>query len=275
MEALGHQAGAIRFVYPRFTRPVSVTGGECRLDCAHCGGHYLRHMTSLADIDGANADPSSSWLVSGGCTPEGQVPLTPHLDRLRALKGDRRFNLHTGLIDAAGIDALAGLADQVSFDFAGDDATIREVYGLDKTVEDYVACYKQLRLRCRVMPHICIGLHGGEIRGEYRAMELIRDIGADGLTFIIFIPTRGTRFADRRPPDSGAVVNLLTEARQLFPDIPLHLGCMRPGGSYRVEIDEQAVRLGLDSIVNPTPGAVKLAESLGLVITRGEECCAL
>lgn len=266
---------SITFAYPVRTQAISVTGAECRLNCAHCGGHYLRHMKPLAEVKSEQDIRGKSCLISGGCTADGKVPVAGYADKLAAVKNGRRLNFHVGLIDAAGIERIASIADAVSFDFIGDDTTIREVLGLSKTVEDYVTCYRRLRQRCRVMPHICIGLHGGAIKGEYKAMELLQAEGADGLTFIIFTPTKGTRFSECKPPAMQEVVEVLTYARQAFPRLPLHLGCMRPGGRYRSELDQWAVRLGVNTIVNPAPGAVRLAGDLGLAILRTEECCVL
>ncbi len=265
----------IRFAYPEYTKPVSVTGTTCELNCAHCGGHYLKHMKPLDTIANAGADTSASWLVSGGCQADGAVPVEKHIARLAELKQNRRFNMHVGLVSHAAIEQLATVADCVSFDFVADNATIREVFGNSRTTEDYVACYQALRRKVKVMPHICIGLKGGEISGEYHALELLQELGAEALTFIVFIPTRGTRFADRQPPNLVETARLLSHARLTFPDIPLHLGCMRPSGRYREELDKWAVRIGFDTIVNPVPAAVTLAERLGLTLTRGEECCVL
>lgn len=269
-----HFPPLICFAYPHKTKTISVTGAECQLNCAHCGGHYLKHMTPLAAVE-ADTELGSSCLVSGGCTAAGKVPVSQHLSALSAIKGERRFNLHVGLVADEEIAGLAKIADQISFDFVGDDDTIREVFGLNSKVEDYVRCYTKLKEVNRVMPHICIGLHGGEIRGEYRALELLQQLGVEGLTFIIFTPTRGTRFAQCQPPAIAEVVKLMAEARRHFPAVPIHLGCMRPGGRYRSEIDQWAVRAGVNTIVNPVPDAVRLAEKLGLTVVRGEECCAL
>lgn len=266
---------AITFSYPVQTQAISVTGTECNLNCAHCGGHYLKSMKPLADVKTERDIRGKSCLISGGCTAEGKVPVADYADKLAAVKNGRRLNLHVGLIDAGEMERIAAIADAVSFDFIGDDATIHEVLGLPKTVEDYVACYRQLRRRCRVMPHICIGLHGGIIKGEYEAMECLKTEGTDSLTFIIFTPTKGTRFSDCKPPELTAVIEVLTHARQAFPRIPIHLGCMRPGGRYRKDIDTWAVRLGVNTIVNPAPDAVRLAQSMGLTILRTEECCVL
>jgi uncharacterized radical SAM superfamily protein len=264
---------AIRFAYPRNTRPVSVTGAACELNCAHCGGHYLKHMRPIESMTAA--DPSPSWLVSGGCQADGAVPIAEHLDRLAELKQGRRYNMHVGLVGEAEIERLAGVADCVSFDFVADQATIREVFGSDRTVGDYIRCYQALRSRVQVMPHLCIGLNGGRLCGETRALELLQQLGAEAITLIVFMPTRGSRFADRKPPGLSETAQVLTQARLMFPDIPVHLGCMRPGGRYREELDQWAVRIGVNSIVNPAPAAVALAERLGMTITRKEECCVL
>jgi len=183
------------------------------------------------------------------------------------------MNWHVGLIQEMDLLAIAPYTDIVSFDFVGDDETIREVYGLDCTVADYVRTYQMLRRYTRVIPHITIGLRGGVIGHEYPAMDKLQELGVDGLVFIVFIPTPGTRYADRQPPPAEVVVNILAEARLRFPDRPLHLGCMRPHSEYRAQLDTLAVRAGVNKIVSPAREAVKLAEELGLSIVRSRECC--
>ena len=261
----------MRFSYPRQTKSISVTGKECEQNCAHCKGHYLQHMLPISAIKDQNA---TSFLISGGCT-DGVVPIAQHVAELKTLKEGKRYNLHVGLIEGDEVTEIAQIADCVSFDFVGDDETIRAVFGIERKVSDYVHCYKELRQKVKVMPHICIGLHGGEIRGEYQAVKLLQELGMDGLTFIIFTPTRGTPYADCLPPKIEEVVKLLQWTRQACPSIPIHLGCMRPGGRYRSEIDKWAVEIGLDTIVNPTPKAVALAKELGISILHSEECCSL
>lgn len=261
--------------YPSQTQAISVTGKDCQLNCAHCGGAHLKGMKPLSEIISRGEGLAASCLVSGGCTTEGKVPIAAHAATLAAMKQDSRFNLHVGLVDDDEIGDIAKLADKVSFDFVGDDATIREVFGIDRTVDDYVHCYQKLRDCCSVVPHICIGLHGGEIRGEYRALEMIKGLGADSITFIIFTPTKETRYAGYPPPDLAETVKLMAAARQMFAEVPLHLGCMRPGGRYREAVDQWAVRLGMNTIVNPVPAAVKLAGELGLTTVRQQECCVL
>ena len=260
----------IEFVYPFDTALISLTGHHCELDCAHCGGYYLQHMTPIWQVEVGRA---TSCLISGGCDASGRVPVTRYLEQVKAIRQGRKMNWHVGLIEEADLRAIASYTDVVSFDFVGDDETIHEVYGLDRTVTDYVKTYQLLRRHTRVIPHVTIGLRGGAIGHEYPAMEKLQELGVDGLVFIVFIPTPGTRYAERQPPPIEAVVNILAEARLRFPDRPLHLGCMRPHGEYRARLDPLAVRAGVNKIVSPAREAVPLAEKLGLSIVQGRECC--
>jgi hypothetical protein len=100
-------------------------------------------------------------------------------------------------------------------------------------------------------------------------------LGVDGLVILVFIPTPGTRYADRQPPAVSAVAELLAEARLRFPDKPLYLGCMRPKGSYRNELDPLAVRAGFNVIVSPARPARQQAAELGLAVRQIRECCVL
>jgi hypothetical protein len=270
----------IEFDYPAATQAVSVTGLQCGLDCAHCGGHYLKGMTTVEEALAAAAGPDraacpKSFLVSGGCDPRGKVPVLHHQAAIEALKAVGRVNFHVGLVDEEEAKALAAYADAVSFDMVGDDGTIDEVFGLKRTVQEYIDSYRALRRHTKVLPHICIGLRGGRLSGEERALEILGREGADALVFIVFIPTPGTRYADRTPPPLDAVIDLLARARVQFPKTPMFLGCMRPAGRYRVDLDQAAVKCGVQKIVIPARQAVSLAGQLGLEIKRGEECCVL
>jgi uncharacterized radical SAM superfamily protein len=259
---------------PTKTLPVSVTGTACALNCAHCGGHYLRHMTS---VDQAAADPRlptcTSLLISGGCDADGRVPVRSHLAALAALKGARRVNWHVGLIGPEDLDVIRPYADAVSFDLVGDDQTIREVYSLDRTAEDYLACFRMLRAAVRVVPHVTIGLAGGEIRGERRAISELRDLNVDTVVFLVFVPTSGTRYAARSAPAPEAVAELIAETRLLLPSTVITLGCMRPGGAYRARLDPLAVLAGVDGIVNPAPAARAVALAMGQALVDKDECC--
>jgi uncharacterized radical SAM superfamily protein len=270
-----HFPPQITYAYPVDTVLVSVTGARCDLDCAHCGGHYLRHMQP---IEAARVKGASSVLISGGCDRQGRVPVLEALGQIAALRtdpsaGPRRLNWHVGLIDEPTAAAISPYVDTISFDVVGDQATIIECYGLDVTPAQYEATYRMLRRHARVVPHITIGLRGGELGHERPAMEMLSRCGLDALVLIVLIPTPGTRYADRDPPDVEQVAGLLAEARLRFPDLPLHLGCMRPRRAYRARLDPLAVRAGVNVLVSPSREGKAAAEALGLEALETRECC--
>lgn len=264
----------IYFSRPASTTVITMTGKECDLDCAHCGGKYLEHMTTVEEAESKiRSEGSTSCLISGGCTHHGKVDID--VRSIESAIDGLKVNSHVGLISEEEMQKLATFVDCISFDFLVDDDTIREVYHLEKTGQDYINTYQMLRKYAKVMPHICIGLKGGEIKGEYQAIDTLVELGADGLVFIIFIPTKGTAYADRQPPALEEVVEVLTYAREKFPTVPIHLGCMRPTGRYRAEVDYFAVDAGINKLVNPTPPAVRRAEELGYEIVVERDCCVL
>jgi len=262
----------IRFDRPIRTLPVSLTGTHCGLDCAHCGGHYLEHMHPIWDL---NAEGATSCLISGGCDAQGRVPVTSHLDTVRKLHEHLRLNWHVGMIDEETLRSIMPCVDVISFDIVGDAETAREVYGLDVNLDDYISMLAMLRRYARVVPHLTIGLRGGKISGEVRALDALAALDLDALILNILIPTVGTRYAECPPPSIDEVGRLFVMARLALPQARLTLGCMRPHGEYRQTVDELAVRAGLNGIVNPTQRGIHKATDLGLEISWGEECCAL
>lgn len=269
---MAHHAPVVGFVRPTATKPISVTGTGCALNCAHCGRHYLAHMQPIWE---ATPDGARSLLISGGCDAHGRVPVQPHLAAIARLRQGRRLNWHLGLVEPSDLSGLQPLVDVVSFDIVGDAETARQVYGLDVTLDDYVKTFRLLRELAPVVPHVTIGLHGGQIRGERAALEALAAEGAERVILLVFIPTPGTRYAACAPPPLDEVAALMADARRWLPEAGLYLGCMRPHGRYRQELDELAVACGLNLIVNPTRAAERAAQAAGLSVTWGDECCAL
>jgi uncharacterized radical SAM superfamily protein len=267
---VAHFPPQIAFAYPLDTALISLTGDQCALQCAHCGGRYLCHMQPIWE---ARPGAAPSALVSGGCDLEGRVPVTEHLDQIAELAAGRRLNWHVGLIDERDMQAIAPYVSVISFDVVGDTETIREVYGLDKTPADYARTYAMLRRYARVVPHITIGLRCGTLAHERPAMDLLAREGIDELVFIVFMPTPGTAYAACPPPAIEQVALLLAEARQRFPSIPIQLGCMRPRRGYRAQLDPLAVRAGLNAIVSPSREGRAEARALGLAVVETRECC--
>jgi uncharacterized radical SAM superfamily protein len=222
-------------------------------------------------------DPSqiSSCLVSGGCDSFGRVPVERYVHVLPELSSKWRLNMHLGLASEEMIKNVAPFCQVVSFDFLVDEDTIRDVYGFPASGEDFLRTYSMLRQHVKVIPHICIGLHGGQISGELDALCALTEIGADAIVFIVFIPTSGTLYENCMPPPIEGVARIIATARCLFPQTPIYLGCMRPHGRYRHVLDPMSVRAGVNRIVVPSQQGRAEASRLGLNASWIEECCAL
>jgi len=280
----------IVFARPSSTVAISVTGRQCALDCAHCGRHYLTGMTSASHaLEVVRDRRPKSVLLSGGCDVTGKVPLGDWPRRMAESAPGVRVNCHAGLVSDAEAEEIARWADVVSFDVTTDQRVISEVYGLPRSPEDYIASYVSLAKRVPTVPHICIGLAeplessssssaGPEI-GALDAILVTVTSGAapmpPAIVFIVFTPTPRTRMANVPAPDPGLVQDIVAEARVMFPDTLLNLGCMRPGGAYRGLVDVMAIDAGVNLIVQPAPEASEHARALGLAIVDTDECCAL
>jgi uncharacterized radical SAM superfamily protein len=272
-----HFGKEVIFSYPNQTMAVSVTGNQCSLKCAHCNGHYLKGMTQVDGIGRALQERKiTSFLLSGGCDQEGQVRLADNLESIKNLKKQGyKINSHLGLIEEKYLNELIPFLDVVSFDLILDKATIQEVYKLDRSPEDYKRTYEMLSKKIKVVPHILLGLYKGKIKGEYEVLEYLREHMPPAITFIVLIPTKGTEYEGLEPPNLEAVGDFLLKARKLFPNIPLKLGCMRPKGAYRTNLDKLALDIGINQIVMPSKATYDYAKEQGFNITEKRECCVL
>lgn len=260
------------FVRPQKTRPVSATGHCCALDCAHCGGKFLRGMSTPSEAVAAASgeDAPKSWLLSGGCDGRGAVPLPPE-SVLRELARVGRINWHPGLAPPETVERARGYVDCISFDFIGNDDTVSRVLGLNARVKDYLDTYRRLREIAPVVPHLVVGLDGSRIRGEYRALDLLAAEGTESLVILVLWPARGTAFENLSPPDLRDVFSVFAAARTKLPRARLSLGCMRPPGAYRTAVDAMAAAVGFDMIVQPAgPVVAEVASS----VAHFDECCA-
>jgi uncharacterized radical SAM superfamily protein len=270
---------------PRRFASISVTGHRCALQCEHCRGQLLAGMLPATTGEALLAlgarlleQGCEGVLISGGAGGEGAVPLDPFLPAIAQLKEwGLQVIVHTGLL---GNDTAAGLAvagvDQVLFDVVGDADTIHDVLHLDRTPADYAATLALLRgLDVPVAPHVVIGLHYGQLRGELAALEAIAKVGAEVVVLVVLRPLPHTPMAGVTPADPEAVGRLAAVARIMNPYTPLTLGCARPAGAHKVEIERQAVLAGANVVAYPDPGTVALAEELGLDTSFVERCCTL
>lgn len=264
---------------------LSVTGGLCTCQCAHCKGLLLENMIGVTSpqkmrsaIDDLVAKDCRGILVSGGADESGEVPLGSFAEAIGYAKSQGlKVLVHSGLIKyRTAVMLKRSGADQVLMDIIGDEETIREVCHLQRKPADYL----QSMLDCReagldIAPHIVIGLHFGRIRGEHKALEMIGKADPDTLVLIVINPMRGTDMAGIKPPSVEEAAGIMAAARISNPRMPVTLGCARPPGGYKREVERKAVDCGLNGIAYPDETTVDYAWSRGLNVYFSEECCSL
>jgi len=264
---------------------ISLTGSHCDLLCEHCRGRLLSGMLPAPDATSLDAlgerlerQGCEGVLISGGADLHGAVPLRDHLPAIARLK-DRGLTVivHTGLVDRETAEGLVSAGvDQVLFDVVGHESTIRDVLHLDRTPDDYAATLRVLRdVGLRVAHHIVIGLHYGEMRGELDALNTIREVGAEVIVLVVLRPLPRTPMAGITPTDPETVGQLAAVARVLNPTTPLTLGCARPVGPAKVEMERLAVEAGVNVVAYPDPATVEMVADLGLRSSFVERCCTL
>lgn len=217
-------------------------------------------------------------LVSGGCTSKGKVPLKRFSKALKEAKNlGLKVVVHTGLVDEEDVEALKGSGvDCVSMDVVGSDDTLKEIYHLKAKVTDVdrsLGLLKEAGLK--ITPHILIGLHYGEVRGEWNAIDLAVSHNPDALIFIVFTPLRGTAMEDVSPPPPERVAELITYGKSKMRGKPVALGCMRPSGLYRDQLDVLAVQTGVNGVAFPSKAALTNVKKLGVRVTYKPHCCSL
>ncbi|MFB3890091.1 MAG: radical SAM protein [Candidatus Bathyarchaeia archaeon] len=264
---------------------VSVTGDNCALNCRHCQGKVLQTMhpaqtpEKLLEVcRDLKQKGASGVLVSGGCTPSGAVPIekfTPAIARIKRDLGLTVF-VHTGIISAAAArDLKAAGVDVALIDVIGSDETIREICDLAVSVGDYAESLKAMgNAGLDFVPHVITGLHHGELKGEFEALNMIARHKPEAVVVIAFMPIHGTAMEKTKPPTPLAIAKVTAVARTMFPATPLVLGCMRPKGRHRAETDVLALKAGADGIAFPSEEAIGYAEKQGFGVKFSPFCCA-
>jgi uncharacterized radical SAM superfamily protein len=264
---------------------VSVTGKGCVLNCKHCGGKILETMHPAETPEALFAlslrlkrNGALGCLVSGGCLPDGSVPLKrfiPVLERIKRELG-LAVNVHTGIVDAATAEALknAGV-DAALIDVIGSDETINGIYNLNVTVEDYARSLRALHeADLNVVPHVIVGLQNGKLQGEFHALKMIARYKPSALVIIAFLPIRGTAMALVEPPLPMDIARVAAAARVMFPDVPVALGCMRPKGKHRAETDVLCLKAGVNAVAFPSEEAIAYAENQEYALSFSSYCCS-
>lgn len=265
----------------------SVTGGACALDCDHCQAKILepmipatspemlerkvRELIATQDLQG--------FLLSGGSNRRNEIRYErfyPVIERLKRDHPGLKVAIHSALLDAPRARAMAAAGvDTAMMDVIGAEATIREVYHLERPVADFEATLAALcETSMEVVPHIVIGLHYGRILGEPAALDIVARHRIGSLVLVVVMPFYA-RPGTFQTPEAADVGRIFLEARERIDDRPVLLGCARPAGMHRRVTDAYAVMAGLDGIAFPADGALGVARAIGRPAAQQHACCSM
>ena len=275
--------GCSKNSFPSF----SITAGACGLNCDHCRAEILKPMipaTSPAMLDQKvrhliATQNLQGFLLSGGSNRRNEIPYEryyPVVEQLKRDFPDLRIACHTALTDEAGSRAMesAGV-DTAMMDVIGAEETIRDVYHLDRPVEDFEATLAALcATSMEVSPHIVVGLHYGRILGEPTALDIVSRHAVKALVLVVVMPfyAKPGLYA---VPDTADVGRIFGEARTRLKDRQVLLGCARPPGLHKRAVDAYAVMAGLDGIAFPADGVVSVARAVGRPFHQEHACCSI
>ncbi len=228
----------------------------------------VRDLVLLQDLQG--------FLLSGGSTRRNEIRYQRFYPVVEGLKRDLRIAIHTALTDRAGAQRMAEAGiDTAMMDVIGAAETIREVYHLDRPVDDFEATLAALcETSMEVVPHIVIGLHYGRILGEANALDIVARHRVHALVLVVLMPfyAKPGRFVT---PDAHQVGRVFLAARRRLPGQEVLLGCARPPGMHKRVTDAYAVMAGLDGIAFPADGMVAVAEAIGRSAHQEHACCSI
>ena len=266
---------------------VSITGGECKLACDHCKAKILEPMIpartpqDLWRVVNEQIDHGAQgMLLTGGSNHRNEVEYTPFYSTIRRIKNTFptfKIALHTALVDLdiarhmedAGIDVAM-------MDVIGAQDTITQVYHLRRSVNDFERSLEYLvGTQMRVVPHIVLGLHYGQFLGEWHALDIVSRHRPDALVLVVVMPHYAPQDRPFATPNAHEVGRFFMDARRALPDTPLLLGCARPAGRVKSQIDAYAVMTGLNGIAHPADGMVELATRLGREVRVTPACCSI
>ena len=267
---------------------ISITGTECALQCEHCDKKYLKGMKEITSVDELynflfdfSKNEGVGVLLSGGCDANGAVPLLNYLDVVKLIKERTNLiiNTHTGLLNEITAKKLAEAnVDIVSIDINMDEEIMKNIYHLNKDLDEYKRVIKVLKkYNLNIVPHICVGLHYGITYKELESIKFVKDSGINPslIVLIALIPPKGSlKFKKPEPIDIAKVILII---RFLFPETEISLGCMRPRKDIREEIEILAIKAGINRIELPSRKTLKWARNFNPNVNFEfySACCAI
>ncbi|MBK5112608.1 MAG: radical SAM protein [Candidatus Heimdallarchaeota archaeon] len=280
-----HFGQTLKCYYPSNRFPsISITGSSCVLNCLHCNKHYLKnmhHITSPEDLEqfaiNLEKKQGSGFLLSGGYNEDSIIPLDPYLEAISKIKSttNLKINVHPGLVNFNQAKALAEAGvDAVSFDLITNDEVISKVIKNNKKGKDYIESFaSMIKAGLHVVPHICLGLHFGDEKGNLDAIETALKFDIPLIVFLSLIPTKGTVMEKSKIIDNDYLSKLILYTRLKKPNLEQALGCMRV---RQIDYERTAILAGINRVAVPKKKSLDFAvNKLGLSIKQMETCCSL
>jgi len=243
---------------------ISITGSKCALSCEHCNKKYLENMRDITNpndlknfLNDLYENDGVGALISGGCDPNGAVPLNDYLGVIKEIKEDTNLiiNTHTGLLNRNTAEMLAqSKIDIVSFDVNVDEDIINDIYHLKKKAEDYKIAIELLqKFNLNIVPHVCIGLFYGKVKKELDTINFIKQIFNEPklIVIIALIPPKVSTNQFKMPSPEN-ISKIIATTRILFPKTEISLGCMRPRGNIKTKLEKLAIKAGINRIEIPS-----------------------
>ena len=276
-------SGCSKNSFPAF----SITAGACGLNCDHCQKKILKPMIPATNPDMLDrkvrqliaTQGLNGFLLSGGSNKKNEISYgryMPVVEKLKRDHPDLKVAIHSALLDERRAREMesAGV-DTVMMDVIGAVETIKEVYKLERPVEDFESTLAALcTTSMEVTPHIVIGLHYGRILGEANALDIVSRYDVTALVLVVIMPfyAKPGTFVTPATSDVGRI---FLEARERLPDKQVLLGCARPPGMHKRVTDAYAIMAGLDGIAFPADGAVSVAHTIGRPFEQAHSCCSI
>ncbi|MFX1345159.1 MAG: radical SAM protein [Promethearchaeota archaeon] len=268
---------------------ISITGSNCALECEHCNKKYLKGMKQILDNNNLELFLRELYikngvgaLISGGSDLDGSVPLYNFLDTIKKVKKETNLiiNTHTGLLKEDTANKLAEAnVDIVSFDINMDEEVVKDIYHLDVHLDEFKRAIDLMkRYNLNIVPHICVGLWYGKLNKELESIKFIKENLRDPslIVVIVLIPPKNSKIKfDTPQPDM--IAKVIAMIRFLFPMTEISLGCMRPRGRIKIEVEKKALKAGITRIEIPSRDTIKwlLKKNPEIQFKFYSACCAI
>ncbi len=249
--------------------PIAIS--DCKLNCLHCMGRYLKQMLQIYEAEkllefGKNYR-GKGFLISGGFDRKARlINLEKMLPAIERLSNKFYVAIHPGFLNEDIAAKVAGACHIAFVDLPGENA-IKNVFRLNASPYDYFHIMEMLLERgARVSPHITAGLNFGKIE-EWEILDELKGYKVEKVVLNFILPTAGTPF-ENVDINVDEAVEFIKEAMKKFRHIAL--GCMRPR-----KLDISLIKAGIKEIANPSKEAMKYILQKGIKFERRNYCCGI